>query len=175
MLTDALGYVAAGLVFATFCVQRMASLRLLAIASNLAFIGYGYLDSLWPILILHCAMLPINVLRYQQCMQKFNGRATTEAGRSVGITSAPVSETGQRQRIAAALALLRSWREHGDARRELSTLSARDFRALKVPPGLVSDELRRWPWQGPSPQWRTVGAKWSALNGDGPDDRIGRN
>jgi hypothetical protein len=37
MLTDALGYVAAGLVFATFCAQRMALLRALAIASNVAF------------------------------------------------------------------------------------------------------------------------------------------
>ena len=61
-LTDALGYVAAGLVFATFCAQRMASLRALAIASNVAFIGYGFLDSLWPILLLHSTMLPINII-----------------------------------------------------------------------------------------------------------------
>lgn len=37
---------AATLVFATFCAQRMTSLRAIAIASNLAFIGYGYLNSL---------------------------------------------------------------------------------------------------------------------------------
>ena len=55
ILTDAIGYVAAGLVFATFCATRMASLRSLAIASNVAFIGYGFLDGLWPILILHSA------------------------------------------------------------------------------------------------------------------------
>lgn len=33
ILTDALGYAAAGLVFATFCAKRMASLRALAIVS----------------------------------------------------------------------------------------------------------------------------------------------
>ncbi len=57
------GYVAAGLVFATFCTTRMVPLRALAIASNVAFIGYGYLGELWPILILHAAMLPMNMLR----------------------------------------------------------------------------------------------------------------
>lgn len=66
LLTDALGYVAAGLVFATFCAQRMNLLRALAIASNIAFIGYGFLDGLWPILILHSAMLPVNIRRYRQ-------------------------------------------------------------------------------------------------------------
>ena len=69
LLTDALGYVAAGLVFATFCAQRMALLRALAIASNVAFIGYGFLDGLWPILILHSAMLPINIQRYRQSVR----------------------------------------------------------------------------------------------------------
>ena len=64
--TDVLGYVAAGLVFATFCAQRMPLLRTLAIASNVAFIGYGFLDGLLPILILHSAMLPVNVRRYRQ-------------------------------------------------------------------------------------------------------------
>ena len=70
LLTDALGYVAAGLVFATFCAQRMALLRVLAIASNVAFIGYGFLEGLWPILILHSAMLPINIRRYQQLVRE---------------------------------------------------------------------------------------------------------
>lgn len=54
-------------------------------------------------------------------------------------------------------------------------MSARDFRDLKVPPGLVAEELRRWPWQGPSPQWRAVGSKWSAVNRDGFDDLGHRN
>ncbi len=62
------GYVAAGLVFATFCTRRMVPLRALAIASNVAFIGYGYLGELWPILILHAAMLPMNMLRLRQEM-----------------------------------------------------------------------------------------------------------
>jgi len=60
------GYLASGLVFATFCTKRMVQLRALAIASNIAFIGYGYLGKLWPIVILHAAMLPLNIHRLRQ-------------------------------------------------------------------------------------------------------------
>jgi hypothetical protein len=78
LLTDALGYVAAGLVFATFCAQQMALLRALAIASNVAFIGYGFLDGLWPILILHSAMLPINIRRYRQSVRGHCNQSVSE-------------------------------------------------------------------------------------------------
>ena len=83
LLTDALGYVAAGLVFATFCAQRMAVLRAIAIASNVAFIGYGFLDGLWPILILHSAMLPVNIRRYRQSVRGRCGATTADAGTPV--------------------------------------------------------------------------------------------
>ena len=62
------GYLAASLVFVTFCTTRMVPLRALAIASNIAFIGYGCLGQLWPILILHAAMLPMNIHRLRQAV-----------------------------------------------------------------------------------------------------------
>ena len=107
MLTNALGYVAAGLVFATFCAQRMASLRSLAIASNVAFIGYGFLDGLWPILILHSAMLPINIQRYRQSVRGQCNRTADER------TPAPSRSTLLRNLITTAPGRLRSWRERG--------------------------------------------------------------
>ena len=88
ILTDALGYAAAGLVFATFCAKRMASLRALAIVSNVAFIGYGFLDALWPILVLHSAMLPMNIQRDRQSLRGRFGRATANAGMPVPSGSA---------------------------------------------------------------------------------------
>lgn len=106
LLTDVLGYVAAGLVFATFCAQRMALLRTLAIASNVAFIGYGFLDGLWPILILHSAMLPINIRRYRQSVQGHCGTTTADAG-----TPVPSRSTLPHSLITIALGRLRSWRE----------------------------------------------------------------
>lgn len=74
------GYFAAGLVFATFCTKRMVSLRTLAIASNVAFIAYGYLDTLWPILILHATMLPMNVLRLRQELARAAPRPAVRTG-----------------------------------------------------------------------------------------------
>jgi len=105
MLTDALGYVAAGLVFATFCAQRMALLRALAITSNVAFIGYGFLDGLWPILILHSAMLPINIRRYRQLVREQRSTTTADAR-----TPVPSRSTLLRNLITIALGWLRSWR-----------------------------------------------------------------
>ena len=29
---------------------------------------YGYLDALWPIVILHAAMLPVNVVRFREAL-----------------------------------------------------------------------------------------------------------
>jgi hypothetical protein len=60
------GFVAAGLVLATFCMRSMSTLRWVAIASNLAFMAYGYLGDLMPVLLLHMLLLPVNVYRLAQ-------------------------------------------------------------------------------------------------------------
>jgi len=60
---DLFGYSASLLVFATFYMKSMIPLRLTAIASNIAFISYAWINGLTPILILHGALLPLNVLR----------------------------------------------------------------------------------------------------------------
>jgi hypothetical protein len=63
---DGIGFAAAGLVLATFCMRSMRALRWVAIASNLAFIAYGYLGSLAPVLLLHLLLLPVNAYRLAQ-------------------------------------------------------------------------------------------------------------
>jgi hypothetical protein len=65
-LTNEVGFAAAGLVLATFCMRSMSALRWVAIASNVAFIAYGYLGGLVPILLLHALLLPVNVYRLAQ-------------------------------------------------------------------------------------------------------------
>lgn len=60
MNADAIGYLAAGLVFVTFCMRSMVPLRLVAIASNIAFIAYGHLGQLTPVLVLHGLLLLVN-------------------------------------------------------------------------------------------------------------------
>lgn len=44
----------------------MRALRWVAIASNVAFIAYGYLGSLAPVLLLHMLLLPVNICRLAQ-------------------------------------------------------------------------------------------------------------
>ena len=60
------GYIASALVFATFYMRTMLPLRIVAVASNIAFITYAAIDGLTPILILHSALLPLNLLRLMQ-------------------------------------------------------------------------------------------------------------
>ncbi|HEY7549142.1 MAG TPA: cyclic nucleotide-binding protein [Hyphomicrobiaceae bacterium] len=60
---EIVGWMASGLVFAAFYMEAMVPLRLVAIASNVAFIGYGYLGDLTPILLLHLGLLPLNAWR----------------------------------------------------------------------------------------------------------------
>ncbi len=65
---DFVGYAAAGLVLAAFCMQSMSTLRVLAILSNLAFITYGFYRDLIPILLLHVILLPVNATRLYQLL-----------------------------------------------------------------------------------------------------------
>jgi hypothetical protein len=62
-IVEGVGYLASALVLATFCMRDMVALRCMAIASNLAFIGYGVLADLGPVLVLHLLLLPVNVGR----------------------------------------------------------------------------------------------------------------
>lgn len=58
--TQVIGLLAAGCVLATFCMQSMLALRAFAIASNVLFIIYAIHAHLFPILLLHSILLPIN-------------------------------------------------------------------------------------------------------------------
>ena len=63
---DVIGYVAAVLVFCTFYMKTMIPLRIVGIASNVVFIAYGFVGGLYPVLILHACLLPLNCIRLFQ-------------------------------------------------------------------------------------------------------------
>jgi len=63
------GYLAALLVFLTFYMKTMIPLRIVGICSNCAFIAYGYLGGLYPVLILHLILLPLNSLRLREMLR----------------------------------------------------------------------------------------------------------
>ncbi len=63
------GYLAAVLVFLTFYMKTMIPLRIVGICSNCAFIVYGYLGGLYPVLILHLVLLPLNTVRLREMLR----------------------------------------------------------------------------------------------------------
>jgi hypothetical protein len=60
---DLLGFAAALTVLASFCMTTIASLRSVAIASNVLFIFYGLLGHIYPVFFLHMTLLPINLIK----------------------------------------------------------------------------------------------------------------
>ena len=63
---DVAGYVASLLVFCAFYMKTMIPLRWVAIASNVVFLAYGIAGRVYPVLLLHVVLLPLNCLRLQQ-------------------------------------------------------------------------------------------------------------
>ena len=186
-IDDVIGAFAASLVLATFCARQMVPLRVLAIASNIAFITYADRDGLLPILVLHAVMLPLNVLRL--CQELAGSRTVVPTIRAepcevveqqeaaMAITRervpdhAAVAVSERRQLVAVLRGMLADarrlcllWRERHRERRQLSAMSARDFGDLCVAQNLLEQESRRWPWQAPIPAWNTVRSR--------PADRI---
>jgi CRP/FNR family cyclic AMP-dependent transcriptional regulator len=60
---DLAGYAASSLVFLAFYMKGMVPLRLVALFSNFAFLVYAGALHLLPIVLLHGALIPINLCR----------------------------------------------------------------------------------------------------------------
>jgi CRP/FNR family transcriptional regulator, cyclic AMP receptor protein len=80
------GYAASLLVFSTFYMKTMIPLRCVAIASNVAFLTYGYFASLYPVFFLHVVLLPLNVFRLRQ-MYKLKERLRQALERELSLES----------------------------------------------------------------------------------------
>jgi hypothetical protein len=68
-LSEVSGYVASTLVLFTFVAKDMRLLRTVAIFSNLAFIVYGTIEWLPPVLFLHLVLLPLNIVRLAEVVR----------------------------------------------------------------------------------------------------------
>lgn len=76
-----LGLLAAALYFTSYVVKSMLPLRTLALASNVFFIAYGYVNASLPELLLHCVLLPLNARRMWEIrtLAREIARATQES------------------------------------------------------------------------------------------------
>ena len=66
---ELIGFIASGFVILAFYMKTMIPLRVLGICANVAFLTYGYLNNLYPVLILHLVLLPLNSLRLYEMVQ----------------------------------------------------------------------------------------------------------
>jgi CRP/FNR family transcriptional regulator, cyclic AMP receptor protein len=92
MLIVIAGWLAAALVFSSFFMKTMVPLRMIAICSNIAFmtyallgLKYGVFGRVYPILVLHASLLPLNIIRLRQ--QKALIRTVGEASEDETIRS----------------------------------------------------------------------------------------
>jgi hypothetical protein len=98
---ELIGYLASLLVLVTFCMSGMVALRTVAIASNVAFIGYAALAGISPVLVLHALLLPMNVYRLLQAvLERRRDRASDTMG-SGGTGHAAVAARGARAHVLA--------------------------------------------------------------------------
>jgi hypothetical protein len=67
---DLVGYLAGILLVLTFFMRDMVQLRITAICSSIAWLAYGFSATLYPIIILHLILAPLNVYRLTQTLRR---------------------------------------------------------------------------------------------------------
>jgi hypothetical protein len=75
---ELLGYAGAALTFGTYSMRRMIPLRVTGLCANCTFIVYAALAPVYPQLVLHSVLLPINLWRLIE-MQRLTRRVATSA------------------------------------------------------------------------------------------------
>ena len=116
------GYVASTLVLLTFVAKDMRLLRTTAIFSNLAFIIYGAIAWLPPVLILHLVLLPLNIVRLAELI----GSPTVQSQGALAGTPASHHETEQCLQLS-----------HGVTARRASTPATDDSSTPPIIPGFT--------------------------------------
>ena len=66
---EGIGYLGALTTLGTYSMKRMIPLRIIGICANSLFIMYGLLAPVYPQLLLHAILLPLNVFRLREMLQ----------------------------------------------------------------------------------------------------------
>lgn len=78
MLFEMFGWAAAVLTFLTYYQKTMLPLRILGILSNLCFVSWALAFDIYPVLVLHLCLLPINGYRLIQIQRMKRRAAATQ-------------------------------------------------------------------------------------------------
>jgi hypothetical protein len=93
-----LGYAASASVLVTFCMSSIVPLRAVAICSNVLFAAFGALAHIYPVLVLHAILLPVNILRLMQVVVSDQEAAAVVASTMLapllGVIRRPEAKSG---------------------------------------------------------------------------------
>jgi CRP/FNR family transcriptional regulator, cyclic AMP receptor protein len=132
------GYSASALVVLTFYMKTMIPLRIVAIASNVAFMTYAFGEHLYPVFILHAILLPLNCVRLAQMRALIR---TVRDASSAGLSMEWLAAFMRRRRRAKGEVLFRK----GDPADELYVVLSGSLRLVElgvtVGPGNVLGEI----------------------------------
>ena len=126
---NCLGYAASASVLATFCMSTMVPLRAVAICSNVLFAAYGALVHIYPVLLLHVILLPVNIFRLIQVIFSVENPATLAVA---SITLAPLLGLVDAIRRRQLKTWVTEWQRRARERRELVNLCEGDRRDLRL-------------------------------------------
>ena len=145
-----LGYAASASVLATFCMSSTVPLRAVAICSNVLFAAFGALAHIYPVLVLHAVLLPINIVRLMQVV------VSDQESAAVGVNSIMLAPLlGVIRGLEAKPDLssrqlktwIDEWRRRARERRELSELDERDRHDLGISRCDAQREAQKPFWQ----------------------------
>lgn len=115
---EVVGWLASGLTVATYAMNTMLPLRILAIGSSVCFAVYAAVLQLWPLLAMELLLLPINLYRFWQILS-LRGKITAQRGQSEPDFSV-IKTYGKSRRIKAGEVIFK----RGDAVDRLYYLSS---------------------------------------------------
>jgi hypothetical protein len=137
-LWQVLAYSGIALTVVQMWMKTMIPLRLLAITTNVLFLGYSILDQVWITVILNCILLPLNVYRLQE-MRTLIRKVEHTRGAEIDMTW--LRPFMSRHHVNAGEILFRK----GDVATAMFLVDTGRFilseTGIEVPPGTVVGEL----------------------------------
>lgn len=131
---ETFGYLGALMTLTTFSMKTMLHLRIAGIVSNLAFVTYGVLGAVYPVLMLHLVLLPLNAWRLWQLL-----RLTRQIEQLSGtrLSMDRLRPFSRRRSVQAGETLFR----RGEAASEVLFVLSGRFRAVEADVALEQGEV----------------------------------
>ena len=135
---EAVGYLGTLLTLGTYSMKTMTRLRAVGIAANVIFVVYGALAAVYPTLVLHLLLLPLNIVRLRQMLALV--RQVRQAAQG-DLTMAWLRPFTHKRQYASGSQL---W-QRGDVAQEMLFVLSGRFRAVEsgtvLGPGELVGEL----------------------------------